>query len=209
MLDTPLTAFTHAGGCACKLPQPGLNELLQVFRFLDNRLCLTDGITERHQAVRFPDDAATFSVTPGTPTVLSIDFITPVVDDPFVFGQIAAAHALSDIYAMGSTPESALAILGLPASLLPPRIGSQILAGLLSKCSEAGVSILCGHTADLSEPLAGLCVWGVSDRGRIIHNRGACEGDYLLLTKPLGGGIAVTAYKKAGRQVGRRAQLDR
>ncbi len=141
-----------------------------------------------------PDDAAVFMLDEETALVHTVDFFTPIVDDPYLFGQIAAANALSDIYAMGGTPLTAMNIVCFPCSL-----GMDILAGILegglAKVREAGAVLLGGHTVDDEEPKYGLAVTGRVHPGRIMTCLGAEPGDLLVLTKPLGTGILATALK--------------
>jgi selenide,water dikinase len=141
-----------------------------------------------------PDDAAVFMLDEDTALVHSLDFFTPIVDDPYLFGQIAAANALSDIYAMGGTPLSAMNIVCFPCSL-GMEVLASILEGGLSKIREAGAVLLGGHTIDDEEPKYGLAVTGMVHPERIMTSLGAEPGDVLILTKPLGTGILATALK--------------
>ena len=141
------------------------------------------------------DDAAVYEVTPGLLLVHTVDFFTPVVDDPYVFGRIAAANSLSDVYAMGGTPLSALNVVGFPRSL-GGEILEQILRGGADKAAEAGVAIAGGHTVDDPEPKYGLSVVGTVAREDLLTNATAREGDALVLTKPLGSGVLTTAIKR-------------
>jgi selenium donor protein len=142
------------------------------------------------------DDAAVYRVDEKTAIVQTVDFFTPVVDDPFQFGAIAAANSLSDIYAMGARPIFALSIVGFPSNRLPVEVLKQIISGALSKTDEAGITIIGGHTVDDNEPKFGLAVSGLAEPGRVVTNRGAMPGDVLILTKPLGTGILSTALKR-------------
>src|SRR5205823_13920708 len=128
--------------------------------------------------------------------VQTVDFITPIVDDPFSYGQIAAANSLSDIFAMGGRPLTALNIVVFPADLVPPRVVSSILRGGLAKAAEVGCVIIGGHSIRNPEPIYGLAVTGVVDVRRLTTNANARPGDVLVLTKPLGTGIAATAIKR-------------
>jgi len=152
------------------------------------------------------DDAAVYRLTASLAVVETVDFFPPVVDDPFSFGQIAAANALSDIWAMGAKPLFALNLVGFPDEL-PRSILSRILAGGQSKAAEAGISILGGHSIRDPEPKYGMAVTGVVHPRRILTNAGGKAGDVLVLTKPLGTGIASTAIKqgRASRSLTRRA----
>ena len=126
----------------------------------------------------------------------TVDFFTPVVDDPYAFGQIAAANAISDVYAMGGTPLYALAIVGFPVATLGLEVLAQILRGGQDKANEAGIQVIGGHSIDDAEPKYGLCVTGLVDPRRILRNQGARAGDALILTKPLGIGVVTTAIKR-------------
>ena len=142
------------------------------------------------------DDAGVFALGRGEALVQTVDFFTPVVDDPYDFGQIAAANALSDVYAMGGTPLTALAVLCVPTERIDAGILSEILRGGRDKLDEAGVSVLGGHSVTDPELKFGYSVTGVVRRRRLLLNSGARPGDRLLLTKPLGTGILSTALKQ-------------
>jgi selenide,water dikinase len=141
------------------------------------------------------DDAAVYRLNDDLALVLTVDYFTPVVDDPYTFGQIAAANALSDIYAMGAKPLLALNIIGFPIKLLPLEIMVEILKGGADKIKEAGAIVAGSHTIEDNEPKYGLAVTGLIHPGRVIKNAGARPGDVLILTKPLGTGIINTAVK--------------
>jgi selenide, water dikinase len=141
------------------------------------------------------DDAAVYRLNDDLALVQTVDYFTPVVDDPYTFGQIAAANALSDIYAMGAKPLLALNIIGFPIKLLPLEIMVEILKGGADKVKEAGAIVAGGHTIEDNEPKYGLAVTGLIHPGRVIKNVGAHPGDVLILTKPLGTGIINTAVK--------------
>jgi len=142
-----------------------------------------------------PDDAAVWKLDEGRALVVTTDFFTPVVDEPYDYGAIAAANALSDIYAMGGSPFLALNIAALPPDL-PPEISSEILRGGAEKAREAGVVIAGGHTVQDKEPKYGLVVIGFADPRRLLTKAGARPGDRLVLTKPLGFGVTTTALKR-------------
>jgi len=142
------------------------------------------------------DDAGVYRLDRHRALVQTVDFFTPIVDDPFAYGQIAAANSLSDIFAMGGRPLTALNIVGFPADLVPPRVVSSILRGGLAKAAEVGCVIIGGHSIRNPEPIYGLAVTGVVDVRRITTNANARPGDLLLLTKPLGTGNATTAIKR-------------
>ena len=141
------------------------------------------------------DDAAVYKMTEDLAIVSTVDFFPPIVDDPFIFGEIAAANALSDVYAMGGKPLIALNIVGFPIAL-PHEILGEVLRGGASKAQEAGVLIVGGHTVDDEEPKYGLSVTGVLKPGSQVTNAGAQPGDALVLTKPIGTGIITTAGKQ-------------
>ncbi len=142
------------------------------------------------------DDAAVMQLNDELAIVQSLDFFMPIVDDPFVFGQIAAANAISDIYAMGATPIMALAILGFPVKQLSADVAAEIMAGGYDVCKQAGIQIAGGHSIDDSEPKFGLSVTGVVHPNKLWSNAGAQVGDKLVLTKPLGVGALGQGIKK-------------
>lgn len=141
------------------------------------------------------DDAGVYRLGAGLALVQTVDFFTPVVDEPYSYGLISAANSLSDVYAMGGRPISALNIVGFPINKLPLDVLAQILRGGADKAREAGVPIIGGHTVDDPEPKYGLSVLGIVDPARMVTNAGAQPGDKLVLTKPLGFGIITTAIK--------------
>ncbi len=140
------------------------------------------------------DDACVYKISDNLAMIQTVDFFTPVVDDPYTFGQIAAANSLSDIYAMGGEPVLALNIIGFP-NCLNPEIMAEILKGGASKVMEAGATIAGGHSVEDDEPKYGMCVTGFAEPDKIFKNYGAKPGDVLILTKPIGTGIINTAYK--------------
>jgi cysteine desulfurase len=142
------------------------------------------------------DDAAVYRINPETAIVQTVDFFTPVVDDPYAFGAIAAANALSDIYAMGAIPLFALNIVGFPSNRLPIQVLKDIMKGAADKAAEAGISILGGHTVEDPEPKFGMVVTGIVHPEKVVRNCGALQGDLLVLTKPIGTGIISTAVKR-------------
>jgi selenide,water dikinase len=141
------------------------------------------------------DDAGVFQISDQVALVQTVDFITPIVDDPYLFGQIAATNAMSDVYAMGGKPLTAMNVVGFPRSSLDVSILTEVLQGGLAKVHEAGAVLLGGHTVDDAEFKYGLSVTGIVHPQRFVTNRGAREGDVLILTKPLGTGIISTAHK--------------
>ncbi len=167
---------------------PGdLEEILRGIKFSAGTRLLV-GIETR-------DDAAVFLLDKKTAIVQSVDFFTPVVDDPEAYGRIAVANALSDIYAMGAKPLLALNILCFSEDVVPKNVVRRILRGALDKANEAGVSIAGGHSVDDKELKYGLCVMGIAERSKIVKNSGARVGDSLVLTKPLGIGLMTTGIK--------------
>jgi selenide,water dikinase len=143
-----------------------------------------------------PDDAGVYRLPDGSALVQTVDFFTPIVDDPYWFGAIAAANALSDVYAMGARPITALNLVGFPVSKLPKTVLAEILRGGADKVTEAGAVLLGGHSIDDPEPKYGLAVTGLVDPARIGAKAGARPGDLLLLTKPIGIGVITTAIKR-------------
>jgi len=150
------------------------------------------------------DDAAVYRLREDLAVIATLDFFTPVVDDPFEFGAIAAANSLSDVYAMGGRPLLALSILGFPVTRLPPEMMGEIVRGGAEKAAEAGCPLLGGHSIDDAEPKYGLSVVGVVHPDRIPRNSGALPGDALFLTKPLGSGSLTTAIKRGRIEPGLR-----
>jgi selenide,water dikinase len=142
------------------------------------------------------DDAGVYRLGPDRALVQTVDFVTPIVDDPFRYGQIAAANALSDVYAMGGRPLTAMNILGIPADLVPPPVIRAILRGGAAKVKEAGCALVGGHSIRNPEPVYGLSVTGLVSPRRMLTNAAARPGDALVLTKPLGTGIVTTGIKR-------------
>ena len=142
------------------------------------------------------DDAGVYRLDRHRALVQTVDFFTPIVDDPFSYGQIAAANSLSDIFAMGGRPLTALNIVGFPPDLIPLRVISAILRGGMAKASEVGCAIIGGHSIRNPEPIYGLAVTGIVDLRHVTTNANTRPGDLLLMTKPLGTGIATTAIKR-------------
>jgi len=184
-----LTDLAHGGGCGCKLAPSVLQQLLAEQPAAMPYAQLLVG-TETG------DDAAVWQIDDQHCIIATTDFFTPVVDDPFDFGRIAAANALSDVYAMGGKPIMALAILGMPLGKLPVETVRQILAGGASICAEAAIPVAGGHSIDSAEPIYGLAVIGLCSPAQIRRNAGARPGDALILTKAIGIGIYSAAFKK-------------
>ena len=183
-----LTRFTKGLGCACKIQPQYLREILRGLpKNVDERIVVD---------MSDSDDAAVFSLDDGRVIVQTVDFLTPIVDDPYEFGAIAAANSLSDIYAMGAEPEFALSIVAFPSARLPVWVLQEILRGASDKAGEAGVSIVGGHSVEDAEPKFGLAATGFVTQEGLWLNRGARVGDQLILTKALGTGLISTARKK-------------
>jgi cysteine desulfurase NifS/selenium donor protein len=183
-----LTHFTHGLGCACKIRPQYLEKVLRDFPVPNDPDVLVSLSTS--------DDAAVYRINEKTAIVQTIDFFTPIVDDPYYFGAIAAANVLSDIYAMGGRPVFALNIVGFPDKRLPIEVLKSILKGANDKAMEAGINILGGHTIEDTEPKFGMAVTGIIDPEKIITNSNAQPGDVLILTKPIGTGIISTGIKR-------------
>ncbi|HDS08550.1 MAG TPA: selenide, water dikinase SelD, partial [Bacteroides sp.] len=183
-----LTGYTQGLGCACKLRPQELERILKDFPVPSDPSILVD--------LRNSDDAAVYRINDTTALVQTVDFFTPIVDDPYDFGAIAAANALSDIYAMGARPLFALNIVGFPSNRLPMEVLKEILRGANDVAGEAGISIIGGHTIDDPEPKFGLVVSGLAHPLKIWTNSGAGEHDAIILTKPIGTGILTTALKR-------------
>jgi selenide,water dikinase len=156
--------------------------------------------------VETADDAGVYRLTPELALIQTVDFFTPIVNDPYTFGQIAAANALSDVYAMGGRPLTCLNIVCFPSKTVPLEVLQQILAGGLDKIHEAGALLVGGHSVDDTELKYGLAVTGIVSPDRILTNAGARPGDSLILTKPLGTGIIATAMKGKLASAGAEAQ---
>lgn len=184
-----LTQFSHGAGCGCKISPKILDEILKSNLALPDNKNLLVGNNSK-------DDAAVYDLGNGTALISTTDFFMPIVDDPFEFGRIASANAISDVYAMGGKPIVAIAILGWPINVLPPTIAQKVIEGSRSICKEAGIPLAGGHSIDSQEPIFGLAVSGLVDIKNIKQNNLAKEGDFLFLTKPLGVGILTTAEKK-------------
>ncbi len=184
-----LTDLAHGGGCGCKLAPAVLQQLLAG---------QPDAGPFAHLLVgtETGDDAAVWRIDDHNCVIATTDFFMPMVDDPRDFGRIAAANAMSDVYAMGGTPIMALAILGMPLDKLPVETVRAILQGGASICAEAGVPVAGGHSIDSPEPIYGLAVIGLCKLAEIRRNSGARPGDALILTKGVGVGVYSAAFKK-------------
>ncbi len=190
MEETPkLTQFAHGGGCGCKIAPGLLREILAR---------APQGVVppELMVGTETADDAAVYRLNDTQALVATTDFFTPIVDDPYDFGRIAATNALSDIYAMGGTPILALALVGMPIAKLAPEVIGRVLEGGASVCREAGIPIAGGHSIDVLEPIYGLVGLGLVHPDRVRRNADAQAGDVLVLGKPLGVGVLSAALKK-------------
>jgi len=184
-----LTQYSHGAGCGCKISPQILNTILQTTELLQPHPNLLVGNHSR-------DDAAAYDLGDGTAIISTTDFFMPIVDDPFTFGKIAAANAISDVYAMGGKPLMAIAVLGWPINVLSPEVAQQVLEGGRATCAEAGIVIAGGHSIDCPEPIFGLAVTGRVPIKHLKQNSKGKVGAKLFLTKPLGVGILATAQKK-------------
>jgi len=189
MDDIKLTQYSHGAGCGCKISPKILDEILSSnFAMPDNDKLIVGNHSK--------DDAAVYNLDNGMALISTTDFFMPIVDDPFEFGRIASANAISDVYAMGGKPVLAIAILGWPINILPPAVAQKVIEGSRSICKEAGIPLAGGHSIDSPEPIFGLAVNGLVPIENIKQNNQATEGNVLFLTKPLGVGILTTAEKK-------------
>lgn len=184
-----LTEYSHGAGCGCKISPMLLEEIL----------------TSTREDIEYPDllvgnsnkdDAAAFDLGNGTSVLSTTDFFMPIVDDPFIFGQIAATNALSDIYAMGGKPLMAISIFGWPIDKLSADVGRAVIDGGRAICEDAGIPLAGGHSIDSPEPIFGLAVTGLVENQNLMTNDAAEEDCLLFLTKPLGIGILATAQKQ-------------
>jgi len=184
-----LTHYSHGAGCGCKIAPAVLDEILKsdLGTLPDPRLLVGYGTR---------DDAAVYDLGGGRAVISTTDFFSPIVDDAYDFGRIAATNAMSDVYAMGGRPLMAVAILGWPVDKLPASLAARVVEGGRKACHDAGIALAGGHSIDAPEPFFGLAVTGEVEVAHIKRNSGARPGDILLLTKPLGTGIHSTAVKR-------------
>ncbi len=186
--EIKLTQFSKGGGCGCKIAPSVLQQIVQT----KNDFSFDQLLVGNESS----DDAAVYQINKDEALISTTDFFLPIVDDPFDFGRIAAANAISDVYAMGGDPLMAIAILGFPIDKLPLEIAQQILEGGRSVCTKAGIPLAGGHTIDSADPIYGLAVTGRIEIKNLKKNIGAKQGDLLFLTKPLGTGLLATALKR-------------
>jgi selenide,water dikinase len=183
-----LTALSSCAGCASKLSRQALTEVLRQVPMLKDRNVLVGAATG--------DDAGVYRIDRQRALVQTTDFFTPIVDDPYSYGQIAATNALSDVYAMGGRPLTALNLAGMPADTISLDVVNQILRGGAEKIKQAKCILIGGHTIKSPEPIFGFAVTGVVSPQRMMTNASARPGDTLVLTKPLGTGVITTAIKR-------------
>jgi cysteine desulfurase NifS/selenium donor protein len=186
--EIKLTHYTHGMGCACKIEPDLLEDILKKLPIPDDPKILVGTQTA--------DDAAVYKINDDTALVVTLDFFTPIADDPYEFGAIAAANALSDIYAMGATPLFGLNIVAFPSNRLPMSVLEKILQGAQSKAQEASIFVIGGHSIEDTEPKYGMVVVGSVHPEKIWKNVGLKKDDALILTKPIGTGILSTALKR-------------
>jgi selenide,water dikinase len=195
-VDYRLTQYAHGGGCACKIP-PG--ELEAAVAGLTG-VSPVDPPGELLVGLETGDDAAAVRISGDTALIATTDFFTPVVDDAYDWGRIAAANALSDVYAMGGTPVVAVNLLGWPRETLPFELAAEVLRGGLDVCGKAGCHLAGGHSIDDPEPKYGLAVTGIADPARLLRNDAGRAGVPLTLTKPLGIGVLNSRHKATGER---------
>jgi selenide,water dikinase len=187
-MTVPLTSLSHGAGCGCKLSAADLRPIVASLpRPADPRVLV---------AADTADDAGVVQLTPELAIVQTADFFTPIVDDPYAFGRIAAANALSDVYAMGARPVSALNLVAYPLEALGPEMLREILRGGADAAAAAGAAVVGGHSIDDPEPKYGMAVTGVVAPHAVLTNARGRAGDALVLTKPLGAGAVATAIKR-------------
>lgn len=184
-----LTSLAHGGGCGCKIAPGVLSDILKASPIRNLPAALLAGSENN-------EDAAVYKLNDHQAIIATTDFFTPIVDDPYDFGRIAATNAISDIYAMGGQPIFALALLGMPINVLPLEVIQKITSGGESVCAAAGIMIAGGHSIDTVEPIYGLVVIGVVHPDKLKRNSGARVGDKLILGKPLGVGVLSAALKQ-------------
>lgn len=183
-----LTELSHGAGCACKLGPEALDGVHDALR--------QSAPAELLVGLDPADDAAVYQLSPSLALVQTIDFFTPILDDPYSFGRVAATNAISDVYAMGARPLLALNVLAYPLEQLGQQVLEQILAGGLAAASEAGVVVAGGHSIDDAEPKYGMAVTGVVHPEQVVTKAGARPGEGLFLSKAIGGGVVTTAAKR-------------
>lgn len=191
-----LTQYAHGGGCACKIPPGELEDVVRGLTLAAPR----DPVGELLVGLEDGDDAAAVRIDGDTALIATTDFFTPVVDDAYDWGRIAAANALSDVYAMGGRPVVAVNLLGWPRDVLPFELAAEALRGGMDVCGLAGCHLAGGHSVDDPEPKYGLAVTGIADPNRLLRNDSAKPGLPLSLTKPLGIGVLNSRHKNTGER---------
>jgi selenide,water dikinase len=186
--EIKLTQYSKGGGCGCKIAPSVLQQILQT----QNKTSFQQLLVGNESS----DDAAVYRINEETAVISTTDFFLPIVDDAFDFGRIAAANAISDVYAMGGTPLLAIAILGWPVEKLPAESAQKVLEGGRAICEQAGIPLAGGHTIDSNDPIFGLAVTGMVSTKNLKRNNTAHSGDLLFLTKPIGVGLLSTALKR-------------
>ena len=187
--DVKLTEYSHGAGCGCKISPMLLDDILKSTRAKIDYPQLLVGNDSK-------DDAAAYDLGNGASVLSTTDFFMPIVDDPFIFGKIAATNALSDIYAMGGRPLMAISIFGWPIDRLPAEVGREVIEGGRAVCEDAGIPLAGGHSIDSPEPIFGLAATGIVQNEHLMRNDTARPDSYIFLTKPLGIGILSTAQKQ-------------
>lgn len=189
MTDIKLTQYSHGSGCGCKIAPAVLEDILgsDAATVAEPRLLVGNDTK---------DDAAVYDLGNGSCLISTVDFFMPIVDDAFDFGRIAAANAISDVYAMGGTPVMATAILGWPVEKLPAELARKVIDGAKAICFEAGIPLAGGHSIDSPEPMFGLSVNGLVGKEQLKKNSGAQAGDLIYITKKIGAGILAAALKR-------------
>ena len=185
---TRLTQFSPGAGCGCKIAP---NELEKILKGSQSQKLYEKLLVGNESK----DDAAVFDIGDGKAIISTTDFFTPIVDNPYDFGRIAATNAISDIYAMGGSPIMAIAILGWPLDKLPAELATDVISGARAVCDNANIPLAGGHSINISEPIFGLAVTGIAPTASIRKNSGATASCKLFLTKPLGIGLITTAEK--------------
>jgi selenide, water dikinase len=186
--EIKLTEYSRGAGCGCKISPQILEEILHSDLAFPGKNLLVGNSSK--------DDAAVYDLGDGNALISTTDFFMPIVDDAFDFGRIAAANAISDVYAMGGKPILAVAILGWPVDKLPSSLAKKVIEGARNICAKAGIMLAGGHSIDCAEPFFGLAVNGLVPISNLKNNDTAKEGDLLFLTKPIGVGILSTAQKR-------------
>lgn len=199
MDEIKLTKYAKGAGCGCKIAPAVLEKILAANLTAPAQQLLVGNTTG--------DDAAVYDLGNGQALVVTADFFMPIVDDAFQFGSIAAANAISDVYAMGARPVTAIALLGWPIDKLPAELAAEVMRGATDMCAKAGLVISGGHTIDSPEPFFGLSVNGICDVNNIKRNSTARAGDKIFISKPIGVGILATAHKRGVQQAGEEATM--